>query len=195
MPSTANNPTFFGRPAGPVRTIFVLILVAVLALLCIIVFRLNIRLSTQETTNQRTLRASRGIVEINDKVTARLSQLTSLTGTAQMALDETKGLAPLLQQLKDVVIPAAASIAQGRAGGEESLQILGGVRDVAAEIMDVTLALVDSAAMFGSQGDQLLGIVEGIVDDVELAVQSATRINNSLPLPGGPASAVPGNAN
>ncbi|MGQ0615445.1 MAG: hypothetical protein ACT4PW_00385 [Acidimicrobiia bacterium] len=179
----ANNPQFFGRPAGPVRTLFVLILVAVLALLCIIVFRLNGRLDTQEKTNQRTLAAAEGIVEINDKVTQRLAQLTNLTGTAQQALNETAALAGPLAQLKEVVIPAAASIAQGRAGGEESLRLLTNVRNVADEIRTITLGLVDSATIFGQQGDQLLEIVQGIVDDVELAVASATRISNAIPLP------------
>lgn len=173
----------FGRRSGPVRFVLAVVVVGVLGLLAVTVFRLNARLDHQEVANQETLSASKAIVTVNDRVTARLAQLTDLTKTAGKALNETKGLEPLLVSLQEAVEPAAATIAGGRAGGEASKAQLVKIESIVNDVEGRTSRLVKNAQAFGEQGDTLLGVVRALVNDVRSALAAAERINKALPLP------------
>lgn len=175
---------FFGRPHGAVHLILAVVGVGVLGLLSFVVFNLNNRLDNQEKANQDTLIASHAIVDVNDKVTLRLAQLTDLTGTARQAVDETQALGPLLGQLREAVAPAAAMVASGASGAQTSNAQLTTIQGVLNAVRDKVVPLVSSAAAFGEQGKQLVGIVQGLVSDLQGAVDAAKTINKSLPLPG-----------
>jgi uncharacterized protein YgbK (DUF1537 family) len=113
-----------------------------------------------------------------------LAQLTRLTDTAQLALDDTRALQPLLVQLRDATCPAADSIAVARAGGETTHTDLRRIQQIVVQLRQQVLPLVPSAAAFGDQGTQLLDILQGVNDDLETSIDAARRINNALPLPG-----------
>lgn len=174
---------FFGRAHGPARMILAIAAVGVLGLLSFVVFNLNHRLDNQQRANLQTLAASKAIVEVNDKVTERLAQLTALTGTARQAVRQTQGLEPLLEQLKTAVQPAAAAVSTGSSGAQTSNRQLTTIQNVLNEVRDKVVPLVDSAGKFGDQGKQLVSIVQGLVSDLQGAVADAKTINQSLPLP------------
>lgn len=173
-----------GRRSGPVKLLLGVVGCAVLALLVVTVFRLNDRLDAQEGVNQQTLGASGSLVDVNDRVTRRLAQLTALTGTADKALQETRALEPRLRDLQAAIRPAADAIATGRAGGETSEQDLTRIRSILVSLQQQVLPIVPSAAAFGDQGKDLLGILRGLNDDLARSVEAARRINDALPLPG-----------
>ncbi len=102
---------FFGRRGGPARMVLAIVAVGVLGLLTFVVFNLNTRLDNQQRANVTSIAASQDIVDVNDKVTGQLRQLTELTHTAQTALDATSALGPLLTKLDEAIAPAAAMLA------------------------------------------------------------------------------------
>jgi hypothetical protein len=175
---------FFGRPHGVVRMILAIAGVGVLALLSFVVFNLNGRLDNQQQANEQTLVASQALVNVNNDVTDRLAQLTALTGSAGQAVQETEGLAPLLVKLRQTIAPAAALVHSGSSGGQVSNAQLTAIEGVLEEVRGTVVPLVSSARAFGQQGQQLVGIVQGLVSDLQTAVQDAKQINHALPLPG-----------
>jgi hypothetical protein len=177
-------PVFFGRPYGVVRMILALAGVGVLALLTFVVLNLNNRLDNQQRANLQTLAASQALVSVNNDVTDRLAQLTALTSNAGQAVHETQSLAPLLVTLREVIAPAAAMIHTGSVGGQVSNAQLTAIEGTLAEVRGTVVPLVSSARAFGGQGQQLVGIVQGLVSDLRAAVSDAETINRALPLPG-----------
>nr|BAA76343.1 orf9 [Rhodococcus sp. CIR2] len=107
---------FFGSRGGPARMVLAIVAVGVLGLLTFVVFNLNNRLDNQQRANVTSIAASQGIVDVNDKVTGQLRQLTELTHTAQTALDATAALGPLLIKLDEAIAPAAAMLASKHRG-------------------------------------------------------------------------------
>jgi hypothetical protein len=175
---------FFGRQGGPARTVLAFVGVAVLGLLSFVIFNLNNRLDNQQAANEASIEASSAIVNVNDKLTERLQQLTDLTVTAQSALDETSALAPLLTKLQQAIAPAAAMVTSGTQGAQTSNAQLARMEAVLVQLKSKVLPLVESAGQFGGQGNQLLSIVRGLVGDLRGAVAAAKKINANLPLPG-----------
>lgn len=175
---------FFGRPHGVVRMILAIAGVGVLALLSFVVFNLNNRLDNQQRANEQTLAASQALVNVNNDVTERLAQLTALTGSAGQAVRETQGLAPLLVKLREAIAPAAAMVHAGSTGGQTSQAQLTAIEGTLSEVRGTVVPLVTSARAFGEQGQQLVGIVQGLVSDLQTAVHDAKTINQALPLPG-----------
>ena len=157
--------------------------VGVLGLLTFVVVNLNHRLDNQQVANEATLAASGDIVEVNDLLTMRLKQLVKLTDTAQLALQETAALGPLLADLRAAIGPAASTVAAATSGAETSTRKLDTMAEILRAIRAKVLPLVDAADAFGGQGRQLLRIVDGLVSDLRGAVGAAVRINASLPLP------------
>lgn len=175
---------FFGRQGGPARTVLAFVGVVVLSLLSFVIFNLNNRLDNQQAANEASIEASSAIVNVNDKLTDRLQQLTDLTVTAQSALDETSALAPLLTKLQQAIAPAAAMVTSGTQGAQTSNAQLARMEEVLVQLKSKVLPLVESAGQFGGQGNQLLSIVRGLVGDLRGAVAAAKKINANLPLPG-----------
>lgn len=175
---------FFGRPHGPLHMILAVVGVAVLGLLTFVVVNLNNRLDTQQRVNEQTLSASQDLVNVNNDVTERLAQLTALTGSAQQAVNETQDLGPLLVKLREAIAPAAAMVHVGSTGGQTSNAQLTAIEGTLKEVRGTVVPLVASARTFGGQGQQLVGIVQGLVSDLQTAVKDAEEINRSLPLPG-----------
>ncbi|GAB6919830.1 hypothetical protein JCM9803A_02800 [Rhodococcus erythropolis] len=175
---------FFGRPGGPTRTVLALAAVGVLGLLSIVIFNLNRSLENQQHVNVTSMNASQSILEVNDQLTTELGEMTQLTGIAQSALDSTRALGGLLTKLHEAITPAAASLTSSAQGTEITTEQLAGIAQILGEVQDVILPLVDSAQTFGDQGQALLASIERLVADLETAVQSATTINQMLPLPG-----------
>ena len=173
----------FGRPGGPFRALLAFIFIGVVLTLILVVVALNIDLARQEHNNQTTLQISHSLVSVNDRITQRLSQVTDLAGVAAKALDETKALGPLLVQLHDVTATAANSVDQGRNGVQASASKLTTAVNLARTILAHTDQAVANAQGLLGQGNDLLGIVQGLIKDVQAAVTDATRINNGLPLP------------
>ncbi|HEY4005793.1 MAG TPA: hypothetical protein VGM60_11495 [Pseudonocardia sp.] len=174
----------FGRRSGPVKAVLAAVALVVLAVLIVTFARLDKNLAAQAAINDESLRNSDAVVAVTDRLTARLAQLTQLTGTEQQALDETRALQPLLVQLRDATRPAADSIAVGRAGGETSHADLGRIQLIVVRLRQRVLPLVPSAAAFGDQGKELLTILQGVNDDLGRSIDAAKRINAALPLPG-----------
>lgn len=172
----------FGRESGPVK--FVLGLVGLLTILVLVVTvaRLNSRLATLQQENLSTVAGVRAIAAADDPFTTRLQHLTALADTADLALTQTRALQPLLTDLKAAVVPAAAAIATGSAGGQQSEVALGRIETVLVRLRDHTLPLVHSADTFGAQGEDLLHVIDGLVTDLRASVDAATRINAVLPL-------------
>lgn len=175
----------FGRPGGPFRAIVGFIFIGVFLTLVLIIVALNIDLARQEDNNKTTLRISRSLVTVNDKITVRLQQVTDLSGVAAKALDETRALGPLLVQLGEVTGSALGTLQEGESIVRETAGPgkLGRTLAITEDIIKNAVPLGDNAAAFLGQGNQLLGIVQGLVKDVEAALAAATRINNGLPLP------------
>lgn len=171
----------FGRPAGPVRVILGFVALSVFATLGITIYRIGDKLNGLAAGAETTLDGSGAIVRVNDKVTERLAQLTDLTGVAQLALDETRGLTPLLTQLADAVRPATAQVAAGRVGGEASEATLREIEKIVVALENRAAGLLTSAQAFGGQQTDLLGIVEALVADVEASLADARRINEEIP--------------
>lgn len=173
----------FGRRSGPAR--FVLGLVGLLTILVLVVTvaRLDSRLATMQEANLSTLAGVRAIATADDPFTTRLQHLTALADTTDLALAQTRQLQPLLTDLKAAVVPAAAAIATGSAGGQQSNVALGRIETVLVRLRDHTLPLVHSADTLGAQGKDLLHVIDGLVADLRASVDAATRINAVLPLP------------
>lgn len=175
---------FFGRPGGPARMVLSIVAVGVLGLLAFVVFNLNTRLDNQQRANETSITASQAIVDVNDRLTTRLLQLTELTHTAQTALDATSALGPLLVELDEAISPAAQMLASSTDGAQLTNQQLTNIQGILGEVQNTVLPLVDSARVFGDQGRQLLAVVQGLVSDLQGSVAAAQTINQMLPLPG-----------
>ena len=174
----------FGRRSGPVKAVLAAVALVVLSVLIVTFARLGQNLAAQAAINQESQRNAEAAVAVTDRLTTRLAQLTRLTDTAQLALDDTRALQPLLVQLRDATRPAADSIAVARAGGENTHTDLRRIQQIVVQLRQQVLPLVPSAAAFGDQGTQLLTILQGVNDDLETSIDAARRINNALPLPG-----------
>jgi uncharacterized protein YgbK (DUF1537 family) len=174
----------FGGRSGPVKAVLAAVALVALSVLTVTFARLGHNLAVQAAINQESQRNAETAVAVTDRLTARLAQLTQLTDTAQLALEDTRALEPLLVQLHDATRPAANSIAVGRAGGETSHTDLRRIQQIVVQLRQRVLPLVPSAAAFGDQGTELLTILRGVNDDLELSINSARRINSALPLPG-----------
>jgi hypothetical protein len=174
----------FGRRSGPVKAVLAAVALVVLSVLIVTFARLGQNLAAQAAINQESQRNAEAAVAVTDRLTTRLAQLTRLTDTAQLALDDTRALQPLLVQLRDATRPAADSIAVARAGGETTHTDLRRIQQIVVQLRHQVLPLVPSAAAFGDQGTQLLDILQGVNDDLETSIDAAQRINNALPLPG-----------
>jgi hypothetical protein len=174
----------FGRRSGPVKAVLAAVALVVLSVLLVTFARLGQNLAAQAAINQESQRNAEAAVAVTDRLTTRLAQLTRLTDTAQLALDDTRALQPLLVQLRDATRPAADSIAVARAGGETTHTDLRRIQQIVVQLRQQVLPLVPSAAAFGDQGTQLLTILQGVNDDLKTSIDAAQRINNALPLPG-----------
>jgi hypothetical protein len=174
----------FGRRSGPVKAVLAAVALVVLSVLIVTFARLGQNLAAQAAINQESQRNAEAAVAVTDRLTTRLAQLTRLTDTAQLALDDTRALQPLLVQLRDATRPAADSIAVARAGGETTHTDLRRIQQIVVQLRQQVLPLVPSAAAFGDQGTQLLTILQGVNDDLKTSIDAAQRINNALPLPG-----------
>jgi hypothetical protein len=174
----------FGRRSGPVKAVLAAVALGVLSVLIVTFARLGQNLAAQAAINQESQRNAEAAVAVTDRLTTRLAQLTRLTDTAQLALDDTRALQPLLVQLRDATRPAVDSIAVARAGGETTHTDLRRIQQIVVQLRQQVLPLVPSAAAFGDQGTQLLTILQGVNDDLETSIDAARRINNALPLPG-----------
>ncbi|GCE44849.1 hypothetical protein Rhow_000475 [Rhodococcus wratislaviensis] len=175
---------FFGRRGGPARMVLAIVAVGVLGLLTFVVYNLNHRLDNQQQVNVTSIGVSQDIVDVNDKLTGQLQQLTELTHTAQTALDSAQALGPLLTKLDEAITPAAAMLAQGTSGAQMTNEQLQNIQSILGEVQNTVLPLVSSAEAFGAQGRDLLAIVQGLVSDLEGSVAAAQTINQMLPLPG-----------
>lgn len=176
--------TFFGRPGGPARFVLSIVAAGVLGLLTFVIINLNTRLDNQQRVNETSIGASQNIVNVNDKVTNQLHELTALTHTAQTALNSTAALGPLLTKLHDAITPAAQQLGTSTAGAQRTNAQLANIQSVLGEVQSTVTPLVASAQAFGDQGNQLLAVVEGLVKDLQVSVASAQTINQMLPLPG-----------
>lgn len=176
--------TFFGRRGGPVRLVWAVAMLAVLLLLSFVIFTLNGRLDAQQRANLTTVGASGRIVDVNDGVTKQLAQLTDLTKTAQTALDSTRALQPLLADLDTAIGNAAGLLTTSTQGAQITNDQLATISGLLVRVQDAVTPLVNSAGKFGDQGKQLLTTAEGLVSDLNSAVDSARTINQMLPLPG-----------
>jgi hypothetical protein len=176
--------SFFGRPGGPARFFLSIVAVGVIGLLGFVIINLNTRLDNQERANQTSIGASQRIVEVNDKLTLQLQQLTTLTHTAKTALDSTSALGPLLDKLHNAITPAAQRLSSSTNGAKFTNEQLAAIQNVLDEVEHTVTPLVPSAQAFGDQGKQLLATVQGLVKDLQSAVDSAKTINQMLPLPG-----------
>ncbi|EKT84354.1 hypothetical protein WSS_A02250 [Rhodococcus opacus M213] len=175
---------FFGRRGGPARMVLSIVAVGVLSLLAFVVFNLNTRLDNQQRANETSIAASQAIVDVNDRVTNQLQQLTELTHTAQTALDATTALGPLLTRLDEAITPAAQMLASNTDGAQLTNQQLTNIQGILGEVQNTVVPLVTSAEAFGDQGRHLLTIVQGLVSDLQGSVAAAQTINQMLPLPG-----------
>ncbi|MFI6996541.1 hypothetical protein [Nocardia sp. NPDC050175] len=175
---------FFGRPGGPARLVLSIVAVGVLGLLIFVMITLNTRLDNQQRVNETSISASHSIVDVNDKLTSQLQQLTELTHTAQSALDATTALGPLLARLHDAITPAARQLGSSAAGAQHTKTQLTDIHDILGEVQDTIVPLVASAEGFGGQGKQLLAVLQGLVGDLQASVAAAQTINRMLPLPG-----------
>lgn len=173
----------FGRESGPFKFVLGVLGLLTILVLVVTVARLNTRLATMEEQNLLTLAGARAIATADDPFTMRLHQLTALADTTNQALDETRRLQPLLADLKAAVVPAAAAVATGSAGGVQTNAQLSRVEAVLDQLRDHTLPLVRSADAFGGQGRELLRVVDGLVADLRASTEAAARINAVLPLP------------
>lgn len=174
----------FGRPAGPARMVLAVVAVGVLGLLSFVVFNLNNRLDNQQAANVTSIGASQGVVDINDSLTTQLAQLTSVTHTAQEALDATAALEPLLIQLDEAITPAAAMLSSSTDGAVVTNDQLNNIAGILDKVDQAVVPLVASAEAFGGQGGELLVIVQSLVADLAGSVDAAFTINQMLPLPG-----------
>lgn len=174
----------FGRPAGPARMVLAIVAVGVLGLLSFVVYNLNNRLDNQQAANVTSIAASQGIVDVNDKLTGQLQQLTQVTHTAQDALDATAALEPLLVQLDEAITPAAQMLGSSTSGAVMTNDQLNNIKGILGKVDEAVVPLVASAEAFGGQGGELLVIVQGLVDDLAGSVDAAYTINQMLPLPG-----------
>jgi small-conductance mechanosensitive channel len=174
----------FGRRSGPIKAVLAAVTLTVQLVLIVTFARLGHNLAEQAAINQESQRNAEAAVAVTDRLTTRLAQLTRLTDTAQLALEDTRALKPLLVQLHDATRPAADSIAVGRAGGEMSRADLRRIQQIVVALRQRVLPLVPSAAAFGDQGTQLLTMLQGVNDDLARSIDAAQRINNALPLPG-----------
>ena len=175
---------FFGRRGGPARLVLSVVAVGVLGLLAFVVFNLNTRLDNQQRANETSITASSAIVDVNDRLTNQLQQLTELTHTAQNALDSTAALGPLLVKLDEAISPAAQMLASNTEGAQLTNEQLTNIQGILGEVQNTVLPLVESARAFGDQGQQLLAVVQGLVSDLQGSVAAAQTINQMLPLPG-----------
>jgi len=175
---------FFGRRGGPARFVLATAALVVVGLLSVVIFNLNHRLDNQERANQTSITASQAIVDVNDTLTEQLSQLTDLTVTARKALDATAALGPLLAELDAAIGPAAELLSSSTSGAQLTNQQLNSIASILERIRGTVVPLVSSAQTFGSQGQELLTLVDGLVDDLNGSVAAARTINQMLPLPG-----------
>ncbi|WP_405163020.1 hypothetical protein OG203_43320 [Nocardia sp. NBC_01499] len=175
---------FFGRPGGPARLVLSIVAVGVLGVLIFVVTTLNTRLDHQQRVNQISVTASGSIVDVNDKLTSQLHQLTELTHTAQSALDATTALGPLLTRLHDAITPAARQLGSSADGARRTDAQLTDINGILGEVQNTIVPLVASAGTFGDQGKQLLAVLQGLVGDLQASVAAAHTINRMLPLPG-----------
>nr|WP_271208854.1 hypothetical protein [Rhodococcus wratislaviensis]GLK33209.1 hypothetical protein GCM10017611_00510 [Rhodococcus wratislaviensis] len=175
---------FFGRPGGPARTVLALVAVAVLGLLSIVIFNLNRSLDNQQRVNTTSVGVSETFLDVNDQLTTELGNLTELTSTAESALESIRALGPLLAELHDAITPVAASLSSTAQGAQVTNEQLAVIAQILGEVHNVIIPLVDSAQAFGQQGEALLAMIEGLITDLQTAVESAATINQMLPLPG-----------
>jgi outer membrane murein-binding lipoprotein Lpp len=175
---------FFGRPGGPARLVISVLAVVVIGLLTFVVANLNNKLDIQHRTDEATLQATGQVVNVNDRLTQRLAQLTALTHSAQSALTDTKALGPLLVKLREALQPAAATVSSATSNVETTHAQLTTIQGVLNVIRNKVVPLVSSAQTLGGQGRQLRSVVRGLVSDLQAAVAAAMRINQSIPLPG-----------
>ncbi|MFI6953396.1 hypothetical protein ACIBJI_07960 [Nocardia sp. NPDC050408] len=175
---------FFGRPGGPARAAFSLVAVGVLAVLLFVLFGLNHRLDNQYNANRQTLHNSVAVVQVNDKLTSQLEQLTDITASAKGALQATSALTPVLDKLEAAIRPAADLLSSAASNTQLSNQQLTSISSILVQVHDTVLPLAAATEHFGDQGKQLLITVQALVSDLQNAVTAARTINQMLPLPG-----------
>src|SRR5947209_47874 len=146
VPTTSPDPTdrswmIFGRRSGPVKAVLAAVALVVLSVLIVTFARLGQNLAAQAAINQEPQRNAEAAVAVTDRLTTRLAQLTRLTDTAQLALDDTRALQPLLVQLRDATRPAADSIAVARAGGETTHTDLRRIQQIVVQLRQQVLPL------------------------------------------------------
>jgi hypothetical protein len=178
----------FGRPGGPARFGIGVAVLVTLITLAITVARLDLRLGTLVALNQETLDGARHIARADDRLTRRLHQLDALAAGAHDTLEQTRALQPVLAELRDAISPAATAVTTGRNGGERSAVQLAHIRDILLRLKTSTGQLDRSTSALDRQSTVLLGILDGLVDDLRDSLQAAERIDTTLPLPrtGGP---------
>jgi hypothetical protein len=149
-----------------------------------VIFNLNRSLDNQQRVNTTSVGVSETFLDINDQLTTELGNLTELTSTAESALESIRALGPLLAELHDAITPVAASLSSTAQGAQVTNEQLAVIAQILGEVHNVIIPLVDSAQAFGQQGEALLAMIEGLITDLQTAVESAATINQMLPLPG-----------
>ncbi|TQC49652.1 hypothetical protein EEB14_08460 [Rhodococcus sp. WS4] len=174
----------FGRRGGPARMLLSIVAVGLLSLLAFVIFNLNNRLDDQHRVNLASIAASEDVVDVNDKLTGELRQLTELTHGVRGALDATSALEPLLVKLDEAIGPTAQMLSSSTSGVQMTNEQLTDIHAILGQVQNTMLPLVTSAQAFGQQGSQLLAIVQALVADLRSSVASVQTINQMLPLPG-----------
>ena len=174
---------FIGRPGGPGRMVLSMVVLGVLGTLAFVFVNLNARLDAQKAANDATLARTSDIVDVNERVTTRLSQLTDLTEKSHQALDDTRALEPRLQDLASAITPATRSLSSttNQTGGTKTQLVT--IQQVLNAVRDGVIPLTTSAEAFGDQGAALLPVLQSLNSDLRSAVASARRIDEAIPLP------------
>ena len=173
----------FGREGGPFRFVLGVIALVALLTLTVTVARLDLRLGALQDANEVTLSGARQDAAVHDRFTRRLGQLGDLARSADLTLEQTRALRPVLSELKDAIGPLTTAVATGRSGGERSAEQLNHIRDVLLRLRAGTTDLGGSADKFDRQGMDLLGNLDDLVGDLRASLDAAERIDAALPLP------------
>ncbi|UGT67750.1 hypothetical protein LTT66_31905 [Nocardia gipuzkoensis] len=155
-----------------------------LSVLLFVLFSLNHRLDNQYSANRQTLHNSVTVVQVNDRLTSQLKQLTDITAAAKGALQATAALTPVLDELEAAIKPAADLLSSAASNTQLSNEQLTSISSVLVQVRDTVVPLAAATQHFGDLGKQLLNTVQTLVSDLENAVTSARTINQMLPLPG-----------
>jgi predicted RNA-binding Zn ribbon-like protein len=167
-------------PGSLLRLGLAVLAVSTLAILAVVLARVDLRLGDQARANRQTRQASGSIVEVNARMSSRLGHLAPLVDETRATVEATSALTPVLEQLRAATVRANRLAAEGRGGAAATRESLDDIRRLVAVLEGQLGALGQSSQGVLGQQRVLTAVLGGLADDLDAALADARRIRRLL---------------